>query len=80
MLDGLVRRHTDKQESEVGGNVGAMTAPGSLLAGSFSAPRADGHGEDFLGGLSSTDDGAPSDLGDLTVGVRGPLGLGDSVD
>ena len=78
MLNGLVRRHTEKQASGVEGKAGKIAAPGILLAGSYSAPCTDGHGEDFLAGVSCEDDGDPPVLGDLTVGARGPLGHGDS--
>ncbi len=77
MLDGLVRRHTEKQGSGAEGTGGKIAALGSLLAGSYSAPRADGLGEDFLTGVLSTDDGDPPVVGDLTVGARGPLGQSD---
>ena len=78
MLDGLVRRHSEKQGTDVKENAGAIAAPGSLLSGSYSSPSADGHGDDIFAGASSEDDGDPVGVGDLTIGVRGPQGLGDS--
>ena len=79
MLDGLVRRHTEKLECGFEGTAGAVAAPGSLLAGSYSSPLADRLGEEFLADLLSQKDSEPPVLGDLTVGARGPMGHGDSV-
>ena len=73
MLDGLVRRHTEKQGSGGERMADKIAAPGRLLPGSYSEPIADGLGDYFLAGLSSARDDDPPVVGDLTAQVRGPL-------
>src|SRR5580693_2509546 len=60
MLDGLVRRHFEKQGSGGESKADKIAAPGRLLPGSFSEPLADGLGDYFLAGLSSVDNGDPA--------------------
>jgi eukaryotic-like serine/threonine-protein kinase len=80
MLDGLIRRHDETQGNGLDDDSGTEAAPGSLIAGSFSAPRPDCHRADPLPGLSSFVDGDLPQIGDLTVGLGTALGHKDAVD